>query len=123
MNLHGIAAPILGVVNPLVSVTIQASGGYTTQPDGTQVPVMSEPLAALAQIQALTYADLQKIDGLNIQGERRAIYLAGQWHGVVRADQSGGDLITLPDGTIWLAVLVLESWPDWTKLAVTRQVA
>jgi len=36
----------------------------------------------------------------------------------------GGDLITEPDGTVWLVTTELEAWSasaGWTKVAVTQQ--
>jgi hypothetical protein len=74
-----------------------------------------------AQIQSLTFRDLQQIDGLNLQGNRNGIYFYGQIDGIVRPDNKGGDLITFPDGSIWLVAMVLEDWPDWCKVAATRQ--
>jgi hypothetical protein len=44
--------------------------------------------------------------------------------GVSRPDGKGGDLITLPDGTVWLTAMVLENWgfmDGWTKLAIVKQ--
>lgn len=74
-----------------------------------------------AQIQSLTFRDLQQIDGLNLQGNRNGIYFYGAIDGIVRPDNKGGDLITFPDGTVWLVAMVLEDWPDWCKVAATRQ--
>jgi len=108
----------------MVTVTIQASAGYTTDPDGSRVPAYADPVSIQAQVQALQYNDIQQIDGLNIQGERRAIYLNGDWNGVVRADQKGGDIITLPDGSVWIVAFVFENWSGtdgWVKVCATRQ--
>lgn len=126
MNLHGIVAGAVAAVNPHITAQILASDGYTTSPDGTQVPQYLPATDIKIQSQALQYNDIVQLDGLNIQGERRAVYLPGDWNGVVRADQKGGDLLRFPDhkgGPVrtWLVVLVLENWPDWTKVAVTLQ--
>lgn len=124
MNLHSIVGPIVAAVNPWLLASIQKSTGYTTADDGSRVPSYAPAENVLVQAQALQYNDLVQIDGLNIQGERRALYLNGNWDGVVRVDGTGGDLITLPDGSVWLVVLVLENWADrdgWVKVAVTRQ--
>ena len=62
------------------------------------------------------------VDGLNIQGTIRAIYLHGTLAGVVRPNQTGGDLVKRKnDSETWLVVKVLESWPDWTKAAIVLQ--
>lgn len=120
MNLHGIAAPVIAAVNPPVVATVRISTGYTTNPDGSRTPTY-QTSAVTAQVQALTYRDLQQIEGLNLNGTRRAIYLNGALNGVVRVSQRGGDLITLSDGTVWLTAYVFEQWPDWVKVAATLQ--
>ncbi len=124
MNLHQIVAGAVAAINPGVRVTIMRSTGYTTAADGTRVPGYAAPVATTAQMQSLTYSDIQMLDGLNIQGERRALYLNGNWEGLVRSDQKGGDLITFPDGSVWLVAMVLENWAfrdGWVKIAITLQ--
>lgn len=123
MNLHGLVAGAIGAINPFVSATVSASTGYTMNPDGSRTPTYNT-IPISVQVQALTYKDLTQLDGLNIQGVRRAIYLTGQVFGVIRVDRKGGDLITFPNGTlpegnVWLAAHVLEAWPDWCKVAIT----
>lgn len=126
MNLHGIVSGVIGAVNPLVTATIMRSTGYTTSADGDRVPTYDTIANVSLQVQALTYSDLQQLDGLNIQGTRRAIYLSGEIEGVVRVKQEGGDLVvfpngTLPEGNTWLCAHVLEAWPQWRKVAITLQ--
>lgn len=126
MNLHGIAAGAIGAVNPMVPGTIQVSTGYTTSGDGSRVPTYTTVEDIPMQVQALTFRDMQQTDSLNLQGTRRAIYIDGRVDGLVRPDNKGGDIITLTDGPnagTWLVVIVLETWPDWTKVAVTLQNA
>lgn len=124
MNLHGIVRAAVGTVNPTIWVSIQRSTGYTTSDDGTRVPSYAPPVDVRAQMQSLQYNDIAQLDGLNIQGQRRALYLDGNWEGIVRADGKGGDRVTLPDGSVWLVALVLENWADrdgWVKVAITLQ--
>lgn len=126
MNLHGIVASAIGAVNPFVPVTLKRSTGYTTAPDGKQVPAYATIANLSVQVQALSFSDLQQLDGLNIQGVRRAVYLNGPIMGVVRVNQAGGDLMvfpmgTFPEGDTWLVAHVLERWPDWSKCAITLQ--
>ena len=120
MNLHALVRGAINSVNPDIPVSIQRSAGYTTSPDGTRVPVYDAPLAAMAQVQELTAADLRKLDGLNIQGAVRSVYLNGQWNGAVRPGGTGGDLLTF-QGRVWLVTAVLDQFPDWTHVAVTLQ--
>ncbi len=127
MNLHAIVAPIVAVVNPMLPVTLQVSTGSTLSPDGTRAPTYAAPVTVQAQVQSLTFRDITQISGLNLQGDRRAFYLLGDIEGLVRPANKGGDLITFPDGTVWLVALVLEAWgatgtsEQWCKCAATLQ--
>lgn len=123
MNLHGLVSGAIGAVNPHVSASIDLSTGYTTNPDGSRVPTY-QTVTGTAQVQALTYKDLEQVDGLNLNGEARGIYFYGDIQGVVRAKTKGADVITLSDGPNagkWLVVQVLETWPDWCKCACVLQ--
>lgn len=124
MNLHLLTRAAVSSVNPSLTLWIQRSTGYTTNSDGSRTPTYAAAVPVKGQVQSLTYNDLQQVSGLNLQGERRAIYLQGNWEGVARPDGRGGDLITLPDGSIWLVAQVLENWGStegWVKVCVTRQ--
>jgi hypothetical protein len=126
VNLHGIVSPAISTINPPVIATLKRSAGYTTAADGTRTPQYTQVPNISVQMQALTYSDLQHLDGLNIQGVRRAVYLNGAALAVVRPLQTGGDLFVFPDGTLpegntWLVAYVLEAWPDWCKCAITLQ--
>lgn len=121
MNLHGIVSGAISTVNPPEKIGILRSTGYTTLPNGKQVPQYASPSFVFAQVQSLTYNDLTQISGLNIQGVRRAVYINGETDGVIRRDQKGGDLIIRQDGKTWLNVHVLEYWPDWCKFIITLQ--
>lgn len=123
MNLHGLVAGNIGAVNPFVPASMKVSTGYTTAGDGKRTSTYSN-VTGQAQVQALTFKDLQQLDGINLNGTRRAIYFYGDFNGVVRPARKGGDLVTLTDGPnsgTWLIAQVLEQWPDWCKVAVTLQ--
>jgi len=129
VNLHAIASGAVGVINPNLKVTLRLSTGYTVAADGTQVPNYAAPVTGVtAQIQAVSTADLQKAEGMNLGDITTAIYLFGRVNGVNRDELRGGDLIVYPAGTkfpfgtVWLVTAVLEQWPDWCKVAVTRQL-
>lgn len=121
MNLHRLIAGNIGAVNPFVLGIVQISIGSTTDTDGTRIPTYSTTTDVPMQVQALSFKDIQQVDGLNLQGTRRAIYIDGVINGLVRSTNKGGDLIILPDATVWLVAMVLEQWPDWCKVAVTLQ--
>lgn len=121
MDLRSIANAASSSVNPNRTVTLLKSTGFTIGAGRKQVPTYADPVTGPAQIQALDGKDLKQLDGLNIQGTIRAIYMRGALAGVIRANEIGGDLIQF-DNQNWLVVKILESWPDWTKAAIALQV-
>lgn len=124
MNLHAIAGPIVSTVNPSIIVSIQMSTGYTTNPDGTRTPTYAPAVNVLAQVQPETWRDIQQQDGLTLQGTRKTMYINGNTQGLVRVNVQGGDIVTLPDGSIWLVAQCLEDFSltaGWTKAALTLQ--
>jgi hypothetical protein len=108
-----------------------ASGGvgtYGLNRDYTGNPISSEVMTTamllMAQIQPLTWRDLQQLDGLNLSGLRKKIYVGGDLNGIVRVSLKGGDLITTPDGNVWLVAQQLEGWSataGWTAAAIVLQ--
>lgn len=125
MNLRGIANSVTRAVNPNVQGTVKRSDGYDTKANGVRVPKYTDQPVTV-QAQALSYGDLRQLEGLNIQGVKRAIYVNGAVAGLIRVGQKGGDIIVFPagtfyEGTTWLCVHVLEQWPDWCKFAITLQ--
>jgi hypothetical protein len=120
MNLLGVVAGVIGTVNPLTPITLNRSSGYTTQADGVRTPAY-DVFNGRVQILALSGSDLKQVSGLNIQGVMRAAYLKGDWQGSVRAGQKGGDTVVW-DGSNWLVVHVLETWPDWCKVVLCLQL-
>lgn len=125
MNLNAVAGPIVSTVNPLTPATVRFSSGSTTNPDGTQTPkYLAPPTPVAAQVQPMSYKDIQQTEHLNLQGMRVAIYLNGELDGLVRVNKKGGDLITIASGPhrgVYLVAQVLEQWNDWVKVAATLQ--
>lgn len=122
MDLRGLANGVTTSVNPNETVTVLRSTGYTIGAGAKQVPSYAAPVTGPGQVQALDADDIKQLDGLNIQGTIRAIYLRGTLAGVVRPDGTGGDLVQRKAGAeTWLVVKVLESWPTWTKVAIVLQ--
>lgn len=120
MDLRGLANGVTSSVNPNTTVGVKRSTGYTIGAGQRQVPTYAPVVYGPANIQALSSDDIKQLDGLNIQGTLRAVYLRGALAGVIRPDGTGGDLITFGDQS-WLVCKVLESWPTWTKAAVVLQ--
>jgi len=124
MNLHAIAGPVVSVVNPSIIISVQVSTGFVTNADGTRTPTYAPAVNALAQVQPETWRDIQLMDGLNLQGTRKSVYINGGLQGLLRLTNQGGDIITFPDGSIWLVAQVLEDFSitaGWTKVAITLQ--
>ena len=125
MNLHQKASGVIARINPMQSITVRRSTGFTQNADFTRVPTYSTT-TMLGQVQALTSAELAQVDGLNLQGEKLALYVNGNLAGVSRPANTGGDLVTLPDASVWLVVLVDEDWnrmAGWTRAIIVRQVS
>lgn len=127
MNLHAIAGPAIAVINPYIFGDVWVSSGYTTQDDGVRVPTFTVVSNVQMQCQPLQYSDIQLIDGLQLNGERRAFYMNGRFDSLNRPEGTGGDLIkfgsgsTFPYGTEWKIAVVAEQWPDWCKVIATMQ--
>jgi hypothetical protein len=125
MNLHGIAGPIVGAVNPPTPAVLQISSGAVTDAAGVRAPSYLQPVwNVFAQVQPMTFRDLAQVDGLDLQGTRVSIYVSGEVDAIVRVTKKGGDLITIDRGPhkgVYLTVLVLEQWQDWVKFAATLQ--
>ena len=106
-----------------------AGGAGTYRLNRTQSPdVASEAMTTAyvmqAQVQPMTWRDLQQTEGLNMSGTRRKIYLYGSVDSVNRVTRGGGDLITIASGVnagVWLVAQVLEQFPDWVSAACTLQ--
>lgn len=123
MNLHQRVSGIIARVNPMQTVTVRRSTGSTQNADFTRTPTYSST-SMLGQVQALTSAELAQVDGLNIQGEKLALYVNGNLAGVSRSDNTGGDTVTLPDASVWLVLVQLENFnrtAGWTKVGMVRQ--
>lgn len=123
MNLHKLVNKLVGKVNPMIDIVVQRSTGYTTAGDGKRVPSY-EAITLKAQVQQLTSAEISQLNGINIQSQVQGMYIDGMLNGASRPDGTGGDLVTFPDGSVWLVVQVLENWGDvngWAKVALIQQ--
>ena len=123
MDLFGLSGAAIQVVNPSVAATLKTSTGSTVNADYSRTPTYATTNIT-AQVQAMSYRDLAQVQGLNLNGSKRKIYVRGAVSGVTRISSKGGDLITLTDGPnagVWLVAMVLEQFEDWCSVAVTLQ--
>ena len=127
MNMHGLVRGAIQAVNPDIAIDYYQSNGFTQNASFEQVPAYVAVKGITGNAQALTNKDLKHEDLVSLQGTLRAVYCYGNIQGIVRPDNKGGDLMRFPQvpgGTkqTWLVVTVLETWPDWCKVAVVLQV-
>lgn len=120
MNLRGIANRATSTINPNVPGVFQVNTGFTTLPGGKRVPSYNS-VDVIVQLQELSSTDLRQVDSVNIQGILRSAYLNGNFNGVNRPEQKGGDILMIGEEK-WLVVKVPELWPDWIKVIICRQV-
>lgn len=127
MNLHAVANSVIQAVNPNVPVNVQFSTGSTIAA-GVRTPTYASAVSLSAQVQAFTTRNLRQVEGLNLQGTYRAIYLYGDVEVIIRVNKLGGDLLTFPNpvgripaGSVWLTTIALETWPDWCKIVAVLQ--
>ena len=121
MNVHSIVNTGVKTINPNVTVVIKQSAGYVQNPDLSRTPQFTETQRT-AQVQPVSSDDIRMIEGLNIQGYKRHVWVNGGIDGIVRGEQKGGDFIITPDGSVWKIAYVSEAWPDWCSAIVVLQV-
>ncbi|VAE40955.1 Uncharacterised protein [Enterobacter hormaechei] len=119
MNLHQIVRGAITTVNPDVPGVLKVNSGFTTAPGGKRVQSYTD-VDVMAQMQELSSTDLKQVDAINIQGILRSVYLNGNFNGINRPDQKGGDILIV-DGQQWLVVKVPELWTDWCRVIVNLQ--
>lgn len=123
MSLHDLAANVIGSVNPMMTCQWKKCTGLSTAAGGKQVPSYATVTSIIAQVQQLTIAEQKHLNDMNVAGVSRKIWCDARLTGIDRASGLGGDIVTLPDGTIWLVIQVMESWPDWSSALLLKQVS
>lgn len=119
MNLRGMANRATSTINPNVPGVFQVNTGFTTLPGGKRVPSYNS-VDVIVQLQELSSTDLRQVDSVNIQGILRSAYLNGNFNGVNRPEQKGGDILMIGEEK-WLVVKVPELWPDWCRVIINLQ--
>lgn len=128
MNFHLLVRPVITTVNPDISGTWRESTGVTIDSGGRSTPTYTDHTGVRMQVQAQTGKDLQHPAGSYIsqQGVLRSVYVYGNYQGVARPDDKGGDLLIFPEvpggaNKTWLVTTCYETWPDWCKVGVVLQ--
>ncbi len=126
MNLHNIVRGVVTSINPDTRISILRSNGYSTLPNGKQVPAYDRRDNQPANIQACAGKDVERVNNLGFQGVFRTVYLYGEAVGIVRPDGTGGDVLKfsqMPHGKCqdWKVINVKEQWSDWACVIVILQ--
>lgn len=127
INLRGIANAAIQGINPNIKIRVQSPNGFTTDEYYNQVPKYIEETLQ-GNVQAMSSDDLKHIDGLNLEGTLRAVYLYGNYNGVMRVGQQPSTKLfftTNESGVTrereWNVFKMLEAWQGWCKVAVVLQ--
>jgi hypothetical protein len=127
MNLQAITEGVIAAVNTPVLVSIQVSIGQGKDAAFNPIATYAPAVSVFVDLQAETYSDMVHADGLTIAGERWKMYITSEVDGLVRAENKGGDIVTVTDptspwnGYVFLTVLVTEHWQGWTSCLLTLQ--
>lgn len=122
MNLHKISNSAIRRVNPNISAILKKYAGKTYGPGRVPIPTYLPDQNVIIQLQPISRGDMQHVDGLNLQGLAKVIYVNGNYFSVQRELEQGGDIFVI-DGREWLVVEPLELWPNWCRLIAVLQVS
>ena len=123
MSLHDLVANIVSSVNPMMLCQWYQNTGVVVAADGTTAPSYAAPTTVSCQVQQLSSADRKNLNDMAVSGITRKVWCDVILTGIDREAGLGGDRLYLPDGTIWLVVQVVETWPDWCSALIQKQVA
>jgi hypothetical protein len=112
LNLHSIVRGAITSVNPDTPSIWLKGVGYTTLPNGVQIPIYQPFFNVPVQVQGLSNQDLQHINYLNLEGVLRKVYAYSAVNGAVRAAFQGGDLLVFND---WNPVGVKDASGQWVR--------
>ena len=123
MNLRSIANNLTQSINPNKQVIARRYAGMTVGAGRVPIPSYSADESVTVQLQPLSAGDLQHIDGLNIQGIVKSLYVNGDFYSNDRKLNKGGDIFII-DGQTWLVVDMVEQWNQsgWTRVIINLQV-
>ncbi|ELG7688494.1 hypothetical protein Q5V66_003057 [Escherichia coli] len=122
MNLRQIANNAITSINPNIPAILKKYAGETIGPGCKPIPSYLPDQHVTIQLQPISRGDMQHVDGLNIQGLAKVIYVNGNYFSVQRELEQGGDIFVI-NGEQWLVVEPIELWPDWCRLIAVLQVS
>lgn len=109
-----------------ISGNTGGTGLYSLSQQQTVSPAvtMGTSVSIVAQVQPQSGASLRHTDALNLQGSFRELYANLPITAGVRMSLKGGDLVTLPNGSVWLVQQVPEpffSTAGWQRVTIVLQ--
>ncbi|KZQ20253.1 hypothetical protein A3461_23575 [Enterobacter roggenkampii] len=122
MNLRQIANNAITSINPNIPAVLKKYAGEIICPGRKPTPSYLPDQNVTIQLQPISRGDMQHVDGLNIQGLAKVIYVNGNYFSVQREMEQGGDIFVI-NGEQWLVVEPVELWPDWCRLIAVLQVS
>lgn len=130
LNLHAIVRGAINSANVDIPVTWLQSTGPTGNSAGRLTPTYATGVTVSAQVQPVGGQDIKRYSFLQEQGVYRSVHLFGNVAGIIRAAQTGGDLLQFADptetsGTVWtwLCRAIPETWQTgWCRVLVSRQL-
>ena len=121
LNLHDIVRGAIQAVNDDTAGTVYTSTSTAPVRGIPQPAFISAP--AQLQIQALAHSRLLSLRGALYAESRETIYAYGNLQDLARPDQVGSGVIQVTGtGQFFMIVQVIEWWPGWCHLEVTRQL-
>jgi hypothetical protein len=99
LNLHGIVRGAVTSVNSDIPIVWLQATGVTVSGTGKMSPSYAAAVIVQGQVQPVGGQDLRRYAFLQEQGVYRSVHLYGNIAGVIRAQQTGGDLLQFADPT------------------------
>ncbi len=121
LNLHDSVRGAIQGVNEDQAGTVYVSTG-SAPVRGIPQPSFNA-VAAQLQLQALAHSRLLSLRGALYAESRETVYAYGNFSDLDRPDQIGSGVIQVAStGQFYMIVQVVEWWPGWCHLEVTRQL-
>ena len=117
LNLHSMVRGAINAVNPDQPVAILQSDGFEVV-NFEQRPRWKPAIIVMAQAQPVADKTIQLLNQQRQNSIWWDFYLPGNWNGLRRPDEKGGDLLYW-NGFEWQVDQILEAWAPtvgWTKL-------
>ena len=117
LNLHQLARGAINSINPDQPVVILQSDGFEVS-GYEQRPKWKPAVSVMAQCQPVADKTIQLLNQQRENSIWQDFYLAGDWSGLMRPKELGGDLLYW-NGFEWQIDQVLEAWAPtvgWTKV-------